>query len=115
MVAAATAEGRSVERVRIVGIPLSDYSRYEFASYPANVAAGERVSVVPRHSIGAPDRSWASQDFWIFDDEAVALLNYDSEGCFLGAETVNPIDAYLDAKRRALSLAIDLEDFFADL
>lgn len=111
LVARATADGRSVERVRIVGIPLSDYSRYEFACYPANAAAGERIRVVPRHRLRGSDRSWASRDFWIFDDATVALLNYDADGRFLGAEMAKPVDEYLDAKRRALGLAIDLARF----
>jgi hypothetical protein len=110
LVARATASGRTVERVRIAARPLTDYTRFEFAAYPENIAAGEKVRVVERGSLQGADRAWADKDFWIFDDKTVALLRYDEEGRFLRAERTADIDAYLSAKRRALGLSVDFAD-----
>src|SRR5713101_3658429 len=43
LVARATSEGRTIERVRVVGRPVTRYTRFEFAVYPENIAAGERI------------------------------------------------------------------------
>jgi hypothetical protein len=115
LVAAHTAGGRLIERVRIVSQPLTDYTRYEFAGYRDNIAAGERVRVLPRAALAADDQRWASDDFWIFDDELVALLSYDEEGHFLGAPQAEDTTPYLEAKQRALSIAVDFDDFVTDL
>jgi hypothetical protein len=84
-----------------VSQPFTDYTRYEFAAYSDNIAAGEKVRVVPRAALAADDQRWASEDFWIFDDELVALLSYDEEGRFLGAQQAEDTTPYLDAKQSA--------------
>ena len=111
LVARATAAGRSIVRVRVVGRPVTDYTRYEFAVYPQNVAAGERIRVVERSSVPGADTAWVNDDFWLFDDETVALVRYDEQGCFLGADRAIDLDAYLSARPRALALSLDLAAF----
>lgn len=83
LVAAGTAAGQVFERVRLVSEPLTDHTRFEFAGYPDNIAAGERVWVLPRARLQEADHRWASEDFSIFDERLVVLLNYDDEGRFL--------------------------------
>jgi hypothetical protein len=111
LVAAATASGRIIERVRIAARPLSDYTRFEFAAYPENVAAGEKIRVLERRLLQGADRTWADDDFWIFDDETVVLLGYDEDRRFLRAEQVGNVDPYLVARQRALALSVDFADF----
>jgi hypothetical protein len=111
LVARATASGRSIVRVRIVGRPLTEYTRFEFAAYPENIAAGEEIRVVERGSLHGIDTTWADDDFWIFDDETVALLRYDDEGRFLGAERVSDVGAYLSARQQALTMSVSFADF----
>jgi hypothetical protein len=115
LVANHKAAGRRIERVRIVSEPLTDYTRYEFVAYRENIAAGEVVRVVPRAALTDADQGWAGEDFWIFDDERVALLSYDDDGHFLGVQEASDTRPYLDAKQRALSIAIDFEDFLTNL
>lgn len=98
-------------RVRVVGRPVTDYTRYEFAVYPQNVAAGERIRVVERSSVPGADTAWVNDDFWLFDDETVALVRYDEQGCFLGADRATDLDAYLSARQRALALSMDVAAF----
>jgi Family of unknown function (DUF6879) len=113
--AAHRAAGRLIERVRIVSQPLTDYTRYEFTAYRENIAAGEKVRVVPRATLTAADQSWANEDFWIFDDELVVLVSYDDDGRLLGVQEAEDSRRFLDAKQRALSIAIDFKDFVTDL
>jgi hypothetical protein len=111
LVAAATASGRTIERVRIAARPLTDYTRFEFAAYPENIAAGEKIRVLERDLRQDIDRTWAGDDFWIFDDETVVLLHYHEDGRFVRAEQVGNVDAYLFARQRALALSVDFADF----
>lgn len=111
LVARATATGRTFTRVRIVGRPITSYTRFEFAGYPANVAAGEVIRVAERAWLHDADNTWANEDFWLFDDQTVIKLRYDRQGRFLGAEPDSNLDAYLSARQRALALSVDLGKF----
>jgi hypothetical protein len=97
-----------------VGEPFTDYTRFEFAAYRENIAAGEKVQVIPRRLLADADQRWASEDFWIFDDELVVLLSYDDEGRFLGVQQPEDNRPYLQAKQRALSIAIEFDEFVGD-
>jgi|ERR1035441_599802 hypothetical protein len=114
LVAAGNREGRLIERVRIVSEPLTVYTRFEFAAYRDNIAAGEKVRVLPRAALASADQSWATKDFWIFDETLFVLLSYDDNGRFLGVHQPNDIRPYLEAKQRALNLAVDFEEFVAE-
>jgi hypothetical protein len=70
--------------------------------------------VVPRTALADADQSCASEDFWIFDEQLVVVLHYDDEGRFLGADQAPDIGPYLEARRRALRLALDFEEFVAE-
>lgn len=48
VVQAATARGARIGRTRLVGHPITDYTRFEFALYPENVEFGEDVRIVDR-------------------------------------------------------------------
>ncbi|WP_343240512.1 DUF6879 family protein [Streptomyces sp. SID14515] len=66
VVAAATARGVSMRRLRIVSEPLSDYTRYEYDGTFTNVAAGEDMRWLPRSA--ARDLLLPALDGWIMDD-----------------------------------------------
>lgn len=69
--------GRIMQRVHVVGEPVSDYMRFELLRvYPANVEAGEDVRILSRgFASGLP-----GCDYWLFDDHLAALLDYDENG-----------------------------------
>jgi hypothetical protein len=89
-----------------VSQPLTDYMRYEFVAYGDLIAACEQVHVVPRAALTAADQGWASEDFWIFDDELVVLLSYDDDGRVIAAGQAEDANPYLEARQRALSIAV---------
>ncbi|MGO9822467.1 MAG: DUF6879 family protein [Solirubrobacteraceae bacterium] len=113
LVGAGRARRRVIERVRIVSEPLTDYTRFEFAAQRDNVDAGEKVRVVPRAALayadqagrarisGSSTRSWWSS-------------SYDERGRFLRVQQPKDIRLYLEAKQRALSLAVDFQAFVAE-
>lgn len=111
LVANATAAGRRMVRVRVVGKPVTDYTRFELAVYPENIAAGEHVRLVEREKLpeGA-ENSW-DEDFWLFDGQTVAVLRYDSEGRFLGVEQGTDINPYTRIEREALARSVEFGDF----
>lgn len=82
-VRAATEAGRRFERVRMLTEPLTDYLRFELAMTPTNADAGEDIRVLrpaDAQRLGMPDH-----DFWLFDDQEVAVLKFGSDG-LVGAE-----------------------------
>jgi hypothetical protein len=85
-VAQMTAAGKSMQRVRVVDTPPGDYLRFELALFPHSIKAGEEILILDRDTaaaLGLPD-----QDFWLWDSSRVALMHYDDEGSFLGAELI---------------------------
>jgi hypothetical protein len=83
----ATTRGARVGRVRLVGHPVTDYTRWEFAIYPDNVQLGEDVQIVDRDWL---DESWtAAPDVWLFDDHLAFRQRYTDDGVYLGAEQID--------------------------
>jgi hypothetical protein len=91
------ARGATIGRVRVVGRPVTDYTRFEFAAYPDNVRAGEDVQVIDRAAL-APE--WTGvPDFWLFDDEIVFVQHFDSDGVFLGADRAVDAAPFVEVRR----------------
>ncbi|WP_328916037.1 MULTISPECIES: DUF6879 family protein [unclassified Streptomyces] len=85
MIRGATAEGRRFSRVRVVTVPLTDYSRFGvFCSAHTN-AAGEDIRYLARHdAVGLPD-----YDYWLFDSAKLVRMHFDDDENFLGGELVD--------------------------
>jgi hypothetical protein len=98
--------GRWVGRVHVLTRPLTDYLRYEFAVYGFTVAAGEDVRILDATDM--PDPGLPNQDFWLFDERAVVVMEYDDDGNQLGRELLEEFDPapYVAWKRLALDRAI---------
>lgn len=87
VVGSATARGARIGRVRLVGRPITAYTRWEFAVYADNVELGEDVQVVDRAGL---DASWdAAPDAWLFDDHLAFRQRYSEDGAYLGVEQVD--------------------------
>ncbi|GAB2686453.1 DUF6879 family protein [Nocardia thraciensis] len=82
-VAATVARGVAVRRARIVTEPHTLYTRYLLALSPHNVAAGEDIRYLARHDAEPSDS--ATEDFWLFDERAVAFSLFDAHGFWVGA------------------------------
>lgn len=111
-VQAAVATGKQLGRVHVLGQPLSDYLRYELAAYPENAAAGEVIRIADV----TPMRHHASlrRDFWLLDDEAVMLMDYDEHGRFLGVSTTHDravVRRYRHQQEKAIACSVKLEEY----
>ncbi|MEU5077850.1 DUF6879 family protein [Streptomyces eurythermus] len=71
------AQGKRVERVRIVDRPATLGQRYLFESAKWNIGLGEDIRNVWRAD--AERLRLPAEDFWLFDSRLVALLRFDDD------------------------------------
>ncbi|MFD7735797.1 DUF6879 family protein [Kitasatospora phosalacinea] len=105
--------GKQVARVHVLSSPLSDYLRYELASYPGNVKAGESIGIIDtarQEVAGLPDH-----DFWVFDDTEVYRMHYTEAGQFIGGEPLpaDRLGEYLRYRDIALAHAVPFREYAA--
>ncbi|MFL6141398.1 MAG: DUF6879 family protein [Labedaea sp.] len=85
LVRAGRAEGRTFSRVRVVSVPLTDYSRFGLWASQFTVEAGEDIRYIARdQSADLP-----SHDYWMFDSRTVVRMNFDDQSVFLGGEFID--------------------------
>lgn len=115
----AAADGRPFSRVRVVSVPLGDYSRYALWSAQGNLRADEEIRYLDRDqaaAIGLPVRP--PHDAWLLDDERVAVLRFDEEDRLLGAELLDE-EAVVEKHQRwrdiAWKASVSRDEFLRDL
>jgi len=80
------AEGRRMERVRVVSEPHSDYTRFGMdLARRLNIPSGEDIRYLPRNK--AKELALPDEDFWLLDSVRVLVVHFDSDR-LLGAELV---------------------------
>ncbi|MGW0969934.1 DUF6879 family protein [Streptomyces sp. NPDC002516] len=89
-----TARGMTIRRVRVITEPVTPYIQWEHALTSLNVEAGEDIRWLPRHllpqTITLP---FGGSDWWLFDDQLLAIGHFDSVGRVLGSQVVLAPDA----------------------
>jgi hypothetical protein len=109
-------DGKRWERVRVVDDPLTEYQRYQLASHQEAQACGETVLIARRAELGDLD---LGPDVWVFDagtdDEHAAVMRYDGDGRFLGAEVTTDVAGYVAVLAKVREVAIELNEFLAEL
>jgi len=110
-VAAATAAGRTVQRVRLVP-ELTDYLRFEFTwGYPFSSEAGERISVLEPAQVTDVD---LPGDYWLFDGKYVVLMHYDEEGGLTRRELIEAdVETYVRSREVAQSRAVPWAEWWS--
>lgn len=107
--------GRTMARVHIVAEPLTDYMRFSVLhGYPANVEAGEDVSILGRKEAAGLVNVG---DWWLFDGKLAAFLVYNDAGAVERIELDgDPVIAEMlrDIQREAKRLAVPLADYAAE-
>lgn len=107
-IAAHVSAGRRMNRVIVVDRPVSDYLRYELTAFLMHVAVGEDVNVVWRDA--HPDLAALVEDFWMLDEQLVAIMRYDEEKRFTEAvQPTEPAEAYVVRRDLAMKYATPLE------
>jgi hypothetical protein len=71
--------------VRVVSLPLTDYSRFGLTYSRYNNDAGEDIRYLLRdEAAGLPDF-----DYWLFDSRTAARMHFDDDDRLLGFELVD--------------------------
>ncbi|AJC53952.1 hypothetical protein GZL_01352 [Streptomyces sp. 769] len=84
-----TDSGKTVRRVRIVTEPHSSYIQWEYATTNVNEEAGESIRWLPRHKLPEGLHFPVNgNDWWLFDDQLLAVGHFDDDGRVLGSEIV---------------------------
>jgi hypothetical protein len=108
-----TAQGVAWSRAHVVEEPLTDYLRFELATYHENEAAGEAVWIANRAA--HPEPSSLTEDFVLIDDRVGILFRYDAAGRRLGYQRIpaEDLDRYRRHRDLALAHAVRLADYHA--
>lgn len=86
MIREASSQGRRFCRVRVVGLPLSDYSRFGlWISQFAN-NAGDDIRYLTRDKAETLDLP--RHDYWLFDSHKLVRMRFGDDDRFLGGEVV---------------------------
>lgn len=100
MIRTLTGKGRTVRRVRVVTEPLTDYIRFEHEGTHDNTAAGEDIRWLPRHHLPAGLKMpLGGADWWLCDDEYLAVGHFDADGRVLGSEIVTDPETVAECVR----------------
>lgn len=105
---------RTLQRVHVVLEPLSEYVRYEMASfYSLNGRAGEDIRILP---VGKrwPDDLPERYDYWLFDDADLWEMEYDHGGAFIAARRVDDAEQIDQCRRwrdRAVTRSVGLQEY----
>jgi hypothetical protein len=86
MVREAANEGRRFFRVRVVSVPLTDYSRFGVWASQFTTAAGEDIRYLVRDQ--AQDMGVPNHDYWLFDSRLLVAMRFDEADRFLGGEII---------------------------
>ncbi|WP_371780384.1 DUF6879 family protein [Streptosporangium subroseum] len=106
------AHGRSVSRVRVVSRPFSDYTRFSMSIARRSITAGDQIHYLDR--VEAERLDLPRTDWWLFDDERLALLHLDAHDVLLGAEiSIDPrvIEEHQKWREIAWRHAVSLKEF----
>lgn len=86
MIREATAEGRRFCRVRVVNLPLSDYSRFGLWMSQFANEAGDDIRYLSRGQAEATDLP--RHDYWLFDSRKLTKMHFGDDDRFLGGEVI---------------------------
>jgi hypothetical protein len=115
-VRAQTAQGKLIERVRVIDSPPTDGQRFLLAAAASNNAAGEDIRNLWRAE--AEKLHLPAVDFWLFDSCRALVLHFDDTDAYLGAELVEDparIVQFCQVRDAAWHYAIRREEFVAQV
>lgn len=114
MIRQATAEGRRFARVRVVSVPLSDYSRFGLWAARRTGDAGEDIRYLPRDAAERLDLP--EHDYGLFDSRTLVRMHFGEADTFHGGEVIDdPVEVVRHNHWRDVARhhAIDRDSFEA--
>jgi hypothetical protein len=113
MVREAADAGRRFARVRVVELPMSDWTRYSYALSAHNVAAGEDIRYLGRNDAAG----LSDYDYWLFDSSRLVVMRFDETDRFIGGELVEDPTSIVQAnywRDAAWHKALRRDDFASE-
>jgi hypothetical protein len=86
MIRDATAAGKRFSRVRVVSLPLTDYSKFGVWCAQFTNGAGEDIRYLVRDQASAA--GLPNHDYWLFDSRKLVRMHFDDNDAFLGGEVI---------------------------
>lgn len=86
MIRDATAAGRLFSRVRVVSLPLTDYSRFGLWAAGYTCTAGDDIRYLARDQADAVDLP--KHDYWLFDSRKLVTMHFAEDDSFVEAEVI---------------------------
>ena len=93
-------KGIQMQRVSLIRQPLSPYKEMEMEIFKKTVHSGDEIRIIESTKFDSLNLS--VKDFWLIDTNTVVILNYDSQGEWLGFETTDQTSEYLKSKQLLL-------------
>ncbi len=102
-----TAEGKTIERVRIFDEPPTAYQQWEAWIEQWNTAAGETIHTISRSDARRTGLQQAAgdNDFWLFDDTLLMTMSYNEHGRRIHTELTDE-EASVQQARQLRDLAV---------
>ncbi len=107
-----TSKGRRFARVRVVSLPLTDYSRFGVWCARFTNGAGEDIRYLPRDQADAA--GLPNHDYWLFDSRLLVRMRFDDNDSLLGGELIEDTEQIVKAnywRDAAWHHAIRRDDF----
>jgi hypothetical protein len=87
LVSQKVAAGRRFARVRVVTVPLTDYSRFGMYCATYSNEAGEDIRYLSRDQADAA--GLPKHDYWLFDSTTLVRMTFDDNDAFTGSELID--------------------------
>lgn len=108
--------GRTMRRVHVVDLPLSDYMRFEIeCCYALTGPAGEDIRLLDRAKLPIELSKIALDDFWFFDGSTVMVNDYDQEGALYQARISSVpkvVEYYASIDKKIWDLGVPFSEFY---
>lgn len=108
-------KGIKIQRVRILPLPLSNYTKYEIDVWKHSIKYGEKIYFIKSKNYQKIKKSlhFKPKDFWAFDDKIVVIFYYNKKGNFIKEELISKakINNYKSLKRKLLQNSIPMKHF----
>jgi hypothetical protein len=95
MIRAETAAGLLWSRVRVVSLPLSDYTRFGMWGVGSTREAGDDIRYLTRHQ--AREARLPEHDYWLFDSRLLLRMHFAGDDSFTHAEVIEDPRSIVEA------------------
>ncbi|MEN9338081.1 MAG: hypothetical protein RIQ41_395 [Candidatus Parcubacteria bacterium] len=102
-----TKSGITMQRVRLIIEPLTEYTKSELVVHKKSKTFGDTIKIVKEEVFNTLNIK--QEDFWLIDEKVVLKMKYSTDGEYLGFDIVeNDTDFYIKTKNLLLKNSTNL-------